>query len=230
MSTSKIMPQTQVKLYASKLFGHSVTIHFLHRHQFWTSSSLSYIREDYETLGIKPGATKSEIKKAYFEKAKTFHPDANKSNNSKEFLKISEAYNRLMGKSFDYKNMNYKQGGSDPRMRENWNRNPREQQRQQQFYYEEMKNNKYRGGGSRNAMAARAGRAIQASLPSFFSFVFLFFLLRIMMDMSQPRTHQYNPESGCRCGDCVLEEMKQNPRTSQLLKISREKTGLKHWV
>lgn len=53
--------------------------------------------EYYSTLGIGKHATAAEIKKAYFAKAKEFHPDQNQgSNTAKEkFQKITEAYETL---------------------------------------------------------------------------------------------------------------------------------------
>jgi molecular chaperone DnaJ len=52
------------------------------------------IQDAYKILGIKPGATKEEAKKAFREKAAKYHPDKN--NNSKEaedkFKEINSAY------------------------------------------------------------------------------------------------------------------------------------------
>ncbi len=57
------------------------------------------MRDDpYEILGLKPGATDDEIKKAYKEKAKKYHPDLN--GNSAEaaemMKKVNEAYDILI--------------------------------------------------------------------------------------------------------------------------------------
>lgn len=48
----------------------------------------------YEVLGISPGAGKEEIKKAYRELAKKYHPDANGkgAETEKRFQEITEAY------------------------------------------------------------------------------------------------------------------------------------------
>ncbi len=58
----------------------------------------------YTTLGVQPGATQDEIKKAYREKAKQHHPDkfANESQDvrdyhEKKFKEINEAYEKLHG-------------------------------------------------------------------------------------------------------------------------------------
>ncbi|MBW2998229.1 molecular chaperone DnaJ [Candidatus Woesearchaeota archaeon] len=65
----------------------------------------------YETLGVKKGATKEEIKKAYKKMAKKHHPDLN--NHSKEseekFKEVNEAFSVL---NDDTKRQNYDQFGS----------------------------------------------------------------------------------------------------------------------
>ncbi|KAJ1922152.1 mdj1 protein precursor [Mycoemilia scoparia] len=54
----------------------------------------------YKTLGVSKNATQAEIKKAYYQLAKKYHPDANKEEGAKEkFVKIQEAYDTLSDES-----------------------------------------------------------------------------------------------------------------------------------
>lgn len=55
------------------------------------------MKDYYATLGLDRGVSDTnEIKKAYFKKAKEFHPDVNKSEGAKEkFSQINEAYETL---------------------------------------------------------------------------------------------------------------------------------------
>lgn len=69
---------------------------YVHHHQqrsFWTSPQLN-IKSHYETLELKPGATHSDIKTAYYRLSMKFHPDKNKGNEDK-FKDLSTAYEVL---------------------------------------------------------------------------------------------------------------------------------------
>ncbi len=55
----------------------------------------------YDVLGIKPGATDEEIKKAYRALSRKYHPDANINNPNRKqaeerFKEIQQAYNQIM--------------------------------------------------------------------------------------------------------------------------------------
>ena len=56
-------------------------------------------RDYYEVLGIQKNASPEQIKKAYREKAKQYHPDMNRDNKKEaeeKFKEVSEAYEVLM--------------------------------------------------------------------------------------------------------------------------------------
>jgi len=61
------------------------------------------IKDYYKILGIHPGATESEIKKAYRMLARKYHPDLNESEDADaKFIEISEAYEFLINHSKEY--------------------------------------------------------------------------------------------------------------------------------
>eukprot|EP00126_Sphaerothecum_destruens_P004475 Sdes_comp18208_c0_seq1m7768 len=72
---------------------------FQNAHSFHSSSS--HFKEDYyKILGVSKGASQSDIKKAYYQLAKKFHPDTSKGDkeSEKRFQQVSEAYEVLGNK------------------------------------------------------------------------------------------------------------------------------------
>ncbi|KAM7282161.1 protein tumorous imaginal discs, mitochondrial [Ixodes scapularis] len=61
--------------------------------QFHASSSLCR-RDYYEVLGVPKNSNQKDIKKAYYQLAKKYHPDTNKGDPeaAKKFQEVSEAY------------------------------------------------------------------------------------------------------------------------------------------
>lgn len=57
------------------------------------------MKDYYELLGLPRNASQSEIKSAYYEKAKTLHPDASRTSDSAAFQALSEAYQILSDKN-----------------------------------------------------------------------------------------------------------------------------------
>lgn len=71
-------------------------------------------RDYYEVLGLKKGASADEIKRAYRQLAKQYHPDINKEPGAEEkFKEINEAYDTL---SDEQKKARYDQFGFDDPM------------------------------------------------------------------------------------------------------------------
>ncbi|KAK3099479.1 hypothetical protein FSP39_005076 [Pinctada imbricata] len=86
--------QTQTSpLEKSSNLSHQVK---LHPKEFHTTTCL--LKEDYyQILGVSKSASQKDIKKAYYQKAKKYHPDVNKNDSSaaKKFQEVSEAYEVL---------------------------------------------------------------------------------------------------------------------------------------
>lgn len=53
------------------------------------------MQNHYKTLGIKSSATPEEVKKAYFEMAKKYHPDSSDASELSKFYEVAEAYEVL---------------------------------------------------------------------------------------------------------------------------------------
>src|SRR3989344_4417173 len=66
------------------------------------------VKDYYEVLGVKKGASKDEIKKAFYKLAHKYHPDK-KEGDEKKFKEVNEAYQVL---SDDSKRSKYDQFGS----------------------------------------------------------------------------------------------------------------------
>lgn len=91
--------------------GTKLRPNILHRQSLWKHHYRGYAikRDAYEILGIGKQATTSEIKKAYFDLAKKYHPDTNKEKSAKEkFVEVQEAYEIL---SDENKRVMYDQHG-----------------------------------------------------------------------------------------------------------------------
>ena len=65
-------------------------------------------------LGVNPNASRIEIKRAYNNLSKTYHPDKYKGNDikfaSNQFSIINEAYNIMMSNNYQNRNKNYQRG------------------------------------------------------------------------------------------------------------------------
>lgn len=85
----------------------SVCKHFFHSNCFLLQKNY------YEILGVPRNASAKDIKKAYYQLAKKYHPDTNKGDpeSAKKFQEVSEAYEIL---SDDSKRNSYDQFGTTP--------------------------------------------------------------------------------------------------------------------
>ena len=69
------------------------------------------IEDPYKVLGVSPDATQDEIKKAYRQMAKKYHPDINREDKLAEekFKQISAAYHALKDKFDRIPNYDFKE-------------------------------------------------------------------------------------------------------------------------
>ncbi|KAM7419717.1 hypothetical protein PAMA_016687 [Pampus argenteus] len=105
--------------------GHDVTLrrltgvrcpHVITCHSFHTSSRFANKQDFYEVLGISRTATQKDIKKAYYQLAKKYHPDTNPDDpEAKEkFAKLAEAYEVLSDEVKRKQYDTYGAAGFDP--------------------------------------------------------------------------------------------------------------------
>lgn len=84
------------RLNDNKLVYKAVTLNQFSSMGFRSSNILCQKKDFYQILGVPKNANKADIKKAYFQNAKKFHPDVNKSPDAKEkFAELNEAYETL---------------------------------------------------------------------------------------------------------------------------------------
>ncbi|KAM9494583.1 dnaJ heat shock protein family (Hsp40) member A3b [Clarias gariepinus] len=94
LGTSRKREETHVTLRGCAGFK---SFHIFSSHAFHSSSVCREQQDFYNTLGIPRTATQKEIKKAYYQLAKKYHPDTNPDDpQAKEkFAKLAEAYEVL---------------------------------------------------------------------------------------------------------------------------------------
>ncbi len=69
-----------------------IDIHTTNASNFYLTNNKLAKRDYYEILGVPKTATSKDIKKAYYELAKKYHPDQSKSGDKAKFQEVSEAY------------------------------------------------------------------------------------------------------------------------------------------
>ena len=70
------------------------------RPRLFSAAAAAAATDPYRALGVRPGASKKELKKAYREQAMKWHPDRNpdkREEAEKRFKTVTEAYNMLSG-------------------------------------------------------------------------------------------------------------------------------------
>lgn len=118
------------------------------KHKFSTSSAS--FKSHYDTLGIHPKSTQNDIKSAYYELTKIYHPDKNKSEGAKaKFRDITTAY-EILG---NYKSRKMYDRGMRPGDRPIDNRDPEEKRK------EDAQTRFYRSRMTRSRVPAPDGRS-----------------------------------------------------------------------
>jgi len=191
---------------------------------FTSETSVSRYQNDCQLLGIKSNASKSEIKEAYFLKAKEFHPDTNSGDDTATFLKINEAYKRLMHeKSNEGKpiNQHQKYSQSDPRMRDFYQHgNPFGDPGSREYW--EMRNRRNDAREQFEEEMKWKQRAREANLIASLRTIFVAYFVTMAVVMIMSRANVASPDggylAGCRCEKCILQERRNNPGTTQIVK------------
>lgn len=113
------------------------------------------MRNPYEVLGIKEGASEEEIKKAYRELVKKYHPDQYQDN---PLAKLAEEKLREVNEAYDYlmKNGNVKSGGG-------WENNQRWNNQNGDVFYNQVRININNGniGGAEEMLNRSSSRTAE---------------------------------------------------------------------
>eukprot|EP00002_Diphylleia_rotans_P003822 TRINITY_DN12704_c0_g1_i2.p1 TRINITY_DN12704_c0_g1~~TRINITY_DN12704_c0_g1_i2.p1 ORF type:complete len:396 (-),score=66.53 TRINITY_DN12704_c0_g1_i2:19-1206(-) len=98
LTTIAPRPISSIYVQSRPTIGNAIPIvSFVQTRSFQTSKSNNAPKDPYDVLGISKTASKDEIKKAYYQLAKKYHPDVNKDNKSanEKFQEINSAYEIL---------------------------------------------------------------------------------------------------------------------------------------
>lgn len=164
-----------------------------------TSIRLSSTNADFARLGLPPTASKSEIKAAYFQKAKELHPDSSggAGGGGEEFSNLNAAYKRLM------EDPNKRYGGDqygEPRPKEYWEemyRRQRHQERMNRKYPED-----FDFTWPKNKRDVDMDNNIRVF---FFKLILSYMLINILISHLGIGTRF---KENCRCEECLAREVK----------------------